>query len=148
MSDTLLYRIYGPQNVLIYVGITNDYDKRMSQHSEKFWWREVRRITTAKYSTRKDAAIAETAAIRDEAPKYNRTHAATTPPRPHIPRPSKPGERRLVSLAEAAGYLGVHPRTIRRRIADSSITGYRVGRLIKVDLADLDALAAPIPTHF
>lgn len=46
--------------------------------------------------------------------------------------------RRLVSLETAAEQYDVHPRTLRRRIADGTITGYRVGRLIKVDLPELD----------
>lgn len=46
--------------------------------------------------------------------------------------------RRLVSLAVAAEALNIHPRTIRRRISDGTITGYRVGRLIKVDLDEVE----------
>lgn len=54
--------------------------------------------------------------------------------------------RALVSLAEAAARYDVNPRTVRRRIADGTITGYRVGRLVRVDLAELDrALVRPIP---
>jgi excisionase family DNA binding protein len=44
---------------------------------------------------------------------------------------------RLVSLAEAAEHFHVSVRTLRRRIADGTITGYRVGRLIRVDLDEL-----------
>ncbi len=55
--------------------------------------------------------------------------------------------RRLASLADAADYAAVNPRTIRRRIADGSITGYRVGpRIIRIDLDELDALLRPIAT--
>lgn len=55
--------------------------------------------------------------------------------------------RRLVSLAEAADYAGVAPRTIRRYIAAGRVTGHRLGpRLIRVDLNELDALLRPIPT--
>lgn len=55
--------------------------------------------------------------------------------------------RRLGSIADAAEFAGVNPKTIRRRIADGSLTGYRMGpRLIRVDLAELDALLRPIPT--
>jgi len=55
--------------------------------------------------------------------------------------------RRLGSIADAAELAGVNPKTIRRRIADGTLNGYRVGpRLIRVDLAELDALLRPIPT--
>lgn len=51
-----------------------------------------------------------------------------------------------LSLAEAAEYTGVSTRTLRRRIADGTLIGYRVGpRLIKVDPADVDALIKRIP---
>ena len=54
---------------------------------------------------------------------------------------------RLVSLKDAADYAGCIPRTIRRRVADGSLTGYRFGpRLIRVDLNELEALIRPIPT--
>ncbi len=54
--------------------------------------------------------------------------------------------RRLAPLIDAAAYAGVHPRTLRRRIADGALTGYRMGpRLIRVDLNELDELLRPIP---
>jgi excisionase family DNA binding protein len=54
----------------------------------------------------------------------------------------------LETLASAAARHGVHPRTIRRRIADGTITGYRSGpRLVRVDRAEVDAaLLTPIST--
>jgi len=53
---------------------------------------------------------------------------------------------RLVSLAVFAEHADVSTKTIRRRIADGTLPAYRVGRLIKLDLADLDRLAVRIPT--
>jgi len=54
---------------------------------------------------------------------------------------------RLVSISQAAEYLGVNERTIRRRISDGQLTGYRVGkRLIRVDISELESLLKPIPT--
>ena len=41
--------------------------------------------------------------------------------------------RRLASLNAAAEYASVNERTIRRRIADGALTGYRLGsRLVRV----------------
>jgi excisionase family DNA binding protein len=55
--------------------------------------------------------------------------------------------RHLVSIGQAAELTAVSTKTIRRRIADGSLTAYRMGpRLIRVDLAELDALLRPIPT--
>lgn len=59
----------------------------------------------------------------------------------------KPPTKVLVSLTAAAEHGGCSPKTIRRRIADGSLTGYRMGkRLLRVDLNELDALLRPIPT--
>ncbi|MDQ3627854.1 MAG: helix-turn-helix domain-containing protein [Actinomycetota bacterium] len=53
----------------------------------------------------------------------------------------------FLSIEAAAGALDVHPRTIRRRIAEGRLKAYRVGpRQIRIRVADLDALLAPIPT--
>jgi excisionase family DNA binding protein len=46
----------------------------------------------------------------------------------------------LISLKDAAGHFHVSVKTLRRRIADGTITGYRVGRLIRVDLNELTRL--------
>lgn len=54
--------------------------------------------------------------------------------------------RKLLTLAEAAARLNVNPRTVRRRIADGTLTAYRVGpQLIRVDAAELDVLLRRIP---
>ncbi len=56
-------------------------------------------------------------------------------------------KRRTATIAVAAEYVPCSPKMIRRRIADGSLTGYRMGpRLIRVDLNELDALMRPIPT--
>ena len=66
-----------------------------------------------------------------------RTSVATPQPLP----------RRLASPNEAAAYAGVCTVTIRRRIRDGSIVGYRMGpKLIRVDLNEVDTvLLRPIP---
>jgi excisionase family DNA binding protein len=52
----------------------------------------------------------------------------------------------LVSVEEAAAYLGLNVRTIRRYIADGKLPAYRVGTtLIRVDQADVDALIQLVP---
>ena len=50
-----------------------------------------------------------------------------------------------VSLSEAAEMLGVTTKTIRRYIAARKLPAYRVGpRLIRVDVADIEALLKPV----
>lgn len=60
---------------------------------------------------------------------------------------SEASESALVPLAVAAENLGVSVKTIRRRIADGTVRGYRVGRLIRVDLDELRrSLVVEMPT--
>jgi excisionase family DNA binding protein len=62
--------------------------------------------------------------------------------------PKNAAQRRLASLAVAAEYADVNPRTVRRWIASGQLTGHRVGsRLIKVDLDEVDEkIIKPLPT--
>ena len=54
---------------------------------------------------------------------------------------------KLVTLADAAAEFSVCTKTIRRRIADGTVTGYKVGRVIRVDLEELRrSLVITIPT--
>ena len=54
--------------------------------------------------------------------------------------------RRLAGINQAAAYAAVSPKTIRRRISDGTLIGYRLGsRVIRVDLNELDAVLRPIP---
>jgi excisionase family DNA binding protein len=56
---------------------------------------------------------------------------------------------RYESIQSTAERLGVNPRTIRRRIADGTITAHRAAgkKLIRLDVAEVDEkLLQPIPT--
>lgn len=51
----------------------------------------------------------------------------------------------LRPIADAAVRCGVSTKTIRRRIADGSLTAYRVGpRIIRIDMAEVERLLRPI----
>lgn len=64
-----------------------------------------------------------------------------------ISQHSQSNRRTLRSLAEASEYADVSVRTLRRRIADGSLVGYRLGpRLIRVDLNELDRMLEPLAT--
>lgn len=57
------------------------------------------------------------------------------------------GGHRLVPLSVAAEAFCVSVKTIRRRIVDGTVTGYRIGRLIRVDLDEMyESFAVPVPT--
>jgi len=59
---------------------------------------------------------------------------------------SESPEPGLISLTKAADMFGVSTKTIRRRIADGTVRGYRIGRLIRVDIEEIrDALVVEMP---
>lgn len=75
-SRTALYRFYGENDALLYVGITDHLGTRWHNHARKKpWWPEVRRQTAEWYPTRAEAAEAEIQAIRTEHPRHNVIHA-------------------------------------------------------------------------
>ncbi|WJG11649.1 excisionase family DNA-binding protein [Gordonia sp. Swx-4] len=51
--------------------------------------------------------------------------------------------RRYATIKESAHYLGVTDRTVRQMIADGRLRGYRNGRLIRLDLNEIDASMQP-----
>jgi excisionase family DNA binding protein len=52
-------------------------------------------------------------------------------------QPARTPAGRLVPLVEAAQEFSICTKTIRRRIANGTITGHKVGRVIRVDLDEL-----------
>jgi len=57
-----------------------------------------------------------------------------------------PQARQLISTAAAAERLGVHPNTIRSFIANKQVKGYYVGRLIRLDAAEVEDFIKEIAT--
>ena len=71
-EETALYHVYGDGDLLLYIGISNDFGRRWKDHAKvQPWWGEKRRLTTRWYSSRAEAEEAETAAIQAEHPKHN-----------------------------------------------------------------------------
>jgi excisionase family DNA binding protein len=47
---------------------------------------------------------------------------------------------KLVSIADAAAYLGVNERTIRNMLTDGRLKAYKLGpRIVRIRLSDIDA---------
>lgn len=60
--------------------------------------------------------------------------------------PTNRQRKNLVKLRDAAAMTGVHHATLRRRISEGELTGYRFGsRSLWVDLDELEALFHPVP---
>jgi predicted GIY-YIG superfamily endonuclease len=70
---TALYRLYGAEGDLLYVGVTRNISVRFNQHQvTKSWWPDVRRKTMTWYGSRAAARAAESAVVVAEKPRYNR----------------------------------------------------------------------------
>lgn len=71
-----LYRFFGHDEELLYVGITMNPAGRWPKHrSDKPWWAEVATITVETFESRREALDAETEAIKTEHPRHNIAHA-------------------------------------------------------------------------
>lgn len=74
--------------------------------------------------------------------------SASPNPKPGPNRRSRRGAGQTpayLGIPEAAAYLDVDHKTIRRLIAAQRLPGYRLGnRIIKVKVADLDAVLTPM----
>lgn len=74
----------------------------------------------------------------------NPTQPANTGPNRKTRRHPDP-QRVHVGLDEAAVYLDVTTKTVRRLIASGQLPAYRLGkRLIKIRVADLESLMKPV----
>ncbi len=53
-------------------------------------------------------------------------------------------DAKLVSIAEAAEYLGVNVRSIRNMMIDGRLKAYKLGpRIVRIRLSDIDAALEP-----
>lgn len=72
---TVLYRLYGENDVLLYVGISGRWLTRMKQHSkDKPWFDDVASVRIERFCSKSEALAAERAAIHAEHPKHNIAH--------------------------------------------------------------------------
>jgi Arm DNA-binding domain len=82
-----LYRHYGPNGDLLYVGQTMSAWRRNTWHVTKANWRDfIWLIVIEPFATREEALAAEQEAIRNEYPKHNITHNRSRHPFREIER--------------------------------------------------------------
>lgn len=73
IHKTTLYRYFGGNGQLLYVGVTKNAFDRQAHHAQNQpWWGEVVSASFEHYATRDEALAAETFAIGSELPKYNK----------------------------------------------------------------------------
>jgi hypothetical protein len=58
-TATYLYRLYDSSDELLYVGVTTNVERRMSEHRPKPWYARVARFQVDEYPTRWRAVLAE-----------------------------------------------------------------------------------------
>lgn len=104
-STTTLYRYFGAEHELLYVGISKHPLHRLGEHRvDKAWWLKIESVSLTHYSTRAEALAAEQAAIVAERPLHNIVHNG--------PRPLAPWQRavqldeRIMILYEVACLMG------------------------------------------
>jgi hypothetical protein len=76
LGPSTVYRLWDDEDLLLYVGCTNDTGRRFAQHFPphsrvRGWQAEVTRIATTPYPDRRSALQAEAQAILTEGPLYN-----------------------------------------------------------------------------
>ena len=72
MSGHWVYRCYGIDDALLYVGSSGDVPARLRVHSEKAWWVFVTDTFSDYYPSREQALAAETALIAAFRPMHNK----------------------------------------------------------------------------
>jgi predicted GIY-YIG superfamily endonuclease len=83
---TAVYRFFDAQDVLLYIGITEDPKSRFASHEAlKPWWGDVARHAIEWRETREEAAVAEIEAIQAERPAWNVVGSPCPPERPMEP---------------------------------------------------------------
>lgn len=71
----VLYRFFGVEHDLLYIGISMNAPSRFAQHrADKPWWHEVVDISMEPHATRADVLAAEREAIKAERPRHNIAH--------------------------------------------------------------------------
>ena len=71
-QETILYQAFDSCGVVLYVGITNNYKRRMKEHkSTSAWMAKTAEITTCSYPNRTQAKCEESRLISELDPQFN-----------------------------------------------------------------------------
>lgn len=66
-----VYRVFGPNELLLYIGSSVNVRQRLPQHGRERWFQVIEAVTCERHPTIKAARAAEWAAIRSEVPMCN-----------------------------------------------------------------------------
>jgi excinuclease UvrABC nuclease subunit len=72
MKPAQLYRHFGDDGTLLYVGISLSAIQRLAQHRDHaHWFEQIKRVEMQQFPTREEALAAEREAIAREQPLFN-----------------------------------------------------------------------------
>ncbi len=138
-NPTAIYRLFGADGVLLYVGISNDPPVRYKQHAgDKPWWHEVATKVEEWQPDRATAKRLETKAITTESPRYNLLESPNYPPKP-------PGDGMSVAEFRAQFSETLAQTRYAGKIAFLYSRGKRVAAVVPVELAEAaEAVGGPV----
>jgi predicted GIY-YIG superfamily endonuclease len=67
-----IYAFLKDDGNILYIGQTNDFDKRMRSHKEKHWWESVSKICLERHHCKKFAYKREQILIKTLSPEHNK----------------------------------------------------------------------------
>lgn len=79
-----LYRQFDAGGVLLYVGVTRNVKKRMTEHGSSHWKGRIHRVEVEEHPNREKALYAEKMAIMKERPEFNSIWKPSAPPVPGV----------------------------------------------------------------
>ena len=135
MSKTALYRHYGENYTLLYVGVTiNPYIRIAKHKNNSEWYEEIRSITFEWHETRDDALAAEAIALSTEDPIYNINGRYTIVPQDG----THPEAKQFYTPQEIASMLQLSTKRMNALLRDGEIKSVDVGGVTRVSVAAFD----------
>jgi prevent-host-death family protein len=131
-NPTAVYRLFGAEGTLLYVGVSNEPPVRYTAHSyDKPWWGDVASKTEEWYPNRAAALKVESEAILKESPRFNRAGSPNYPPKP-------PTDGQSVSVADFRAKFADYINLTRYRgqVTFLYSRGKRVAALVPAELVE------------
>jgi hypothetical protein len=86
-TPTAVYRFFGADKGLLYVGVTDEPKRRFRKHAKAaVWWPDVAGRSIDWFDSRSDALVEEARAIREENPLHNKAGVPGRAPAPQTVR--------------------------------------------------------------
>ncbi len=124
----VVYRLYDRADLLLYVGITDNWERRRKHHAVvQPWFPLVDRVETETVESREAALLRERDLVRSLAPVHNRQLQLREPYHPV----DDMDETELIDHVtgpQAAEVLGVDPSVVRRACIQKRLRGTKRGR--------------------